>query len=821
MPKLDFTRDEVEGKAGEKKPWTRQREFSEEIDPEDMADTAAVYARAAGEAENSGELAEEATRLGAESGGLDGASLVDDEGRIDETARGLQGNGADMDEVVTRLVQAMNRAIDAESDVQDEIHGPQGLEKKYTDHLQDAVDEWNGWQSALRGAVTEANNSGAISGTVAVAVTHNGKTINADQAESGGGYVYSLPDSLAAEIREKHLDRAVDSAEASYDEISDHIDAYRQRLMEYGSELQGLGYDLAGPLGLWTTEGQAEYAAEKLTEELAKDEPDQQLLAMYTQGLSGIADAIFGDSANPGDPLRDLTAEERAYLDTFFSGVDAEALASLGNTIDGWDEAKRNIANGLTMLTDPEIGGYDPNTEAGRAALPEVVRRFVYDYENGRMWPGDSDTTDPDGFREELQLFNGFGDIMSHGSLRPGDAFAEDIANAALDIQARTGVQQALGIYADEQVANTGSSGLLTTVSRNTEASAALLNDDDFRDEFLGQWWQDSYGAGDLIRAGTSIPEGVGHNDPEARQYVEAAYNLLADAPDNGRYILGQGGPQDGPMALDQRALQRAISDTGLEYMHMLSKGSEDTEFFASTDGREFTDENLHGQDYLYSFELNGDDRRALFSLLNSGDEDVRQDFFAGVGAWEAQTAHDAFLRDGSSGHERQSATFHDIGRVAGTVEYVQRVEPADDSSKLQFSSYGAISTGASVLNTLVDFGKGNAITSAGAYGVTEALRYSLPDGAAEHKQAQWDAVNFGDNAVRRTVAEAAISTNYHGAGFDDDGKKIKLPDPASPNVDQDDVSRATKGIEGDYNGYRDALIEGYDDALYNDATAN
>ena len=816
MPKLDFTRDEVEGKAGEKKPWTRQREFSEEIDPEDMADTAAVYARAAGEAADTGELAEEATRLGADSGALDGATLVDGEGRIDETARGLQGNGEDMDEVVTRLVQAMNRAIDAESDVQDEIHAPGKLETKYTDHLRDAVDEWNGWQSALEGAVTRANDSGAVSGTVAVSVTHDGRTINADQAPSGGGYVYSLPDSLAAEIREKHLGRAADSAKDAYDEITDHIDAYRQRLMEYGTELQALGYDLAGPLGLWTTEGQAEYAAEKLEEELAKEDPDQRLIAMYTQGLSGIVDAIYGDSANPGDPLRDLTAAERAYLDTFFSNVDAETLASLGTKIEGWDETKRNIANGITMLADPELGGYDPATAEGRAALPEIVRRFVYDYQDGRMWPGENDTTDADGFREELQLFNGFGDIMSHGTLEPSEAFAGDLANAALDIQARSGVQQALGIYADEQIPNTGSSGLLTTVSRNTEASAGLLNDDDFRDEFLGQWWQDSTGAADLIRAGTSIPDGMDHNDPQARQYVEAAFNVLADAPDNGRYILGQGGPQDGPMALNHVNLQRAIGDTSLEYMDMLSKGSERSEFNASSDGREFTDENLHGKDYLYSFELNGDDRRALFSLMNSGDEQVRQDFFEGVGAWQEATAYNAFLRDEPGGRPEQSSTFHDIGRVAGTVQYVQKVETADDSSKLQFTSYGAISTGASLANTLIDFGKGNAITSLGAYGITEGLRYTLPDGAAAHKQAQWDAVNFGDNTVRAIVADAAINADYGGAG------DYELPDVASPNVDQDDLRRATLDVEGaSYDHYRDALVEGYNDAVYNDATAN
>src|SRR5687768_17078691 len=102
MPKLSFTNEEVAQAAG-KDPWRRQREFSEELDPDDMAETAATYRQAAAKAGGAGELAEKATEVATRGGHLGGRDIVDGHDRIDHTARGLQGNGEDMDQVVSLL----------------------------------------------------------------------------------------------------------------------------------------------------------------------------------------------------------------------------------------------------------------------------------------------------------------------------------------------------------------------------------------------------------------------------------------------------------------------------------------------------------------------------------------------------------------------------------------------------------------------------------------------------------------------------------------------------------------------------------------------
>ena len=834
MPDFNFTSAQVETKAG-RKPWTRQREFAAEIQPDDMADTAAVYARAAGEASGAGELARHATEVGADAGGLDGASLVDEDGRIDATARGLQGNGQDMDSVVDYLVRSMNRAIQADEEVFDLVLGDGGLEEARTRHITAAVNEWNGWQSALEAAVpaNPLGDSSVLRPIMSIDVSYGGRTLTIAPEQDWSRSVYSLPASLATEIREKHLGNAADDAVTADDEITDAIEAYRNKLAEYGVELGALGYDLSdGPLGLWTTDEMATYAGQRLSEELAKDHPDPEALLRWTEGLDSVARGIYDNPDDPEEAAKDLTPAERAYLQTFLGELDADELARLGHLTEdtaGLDPGQagiqfasvQRVANGINMLTNPEIGGLDPTTEAGRAALPAGVRHFVYeareDFVDGfanaavRRPVGDE-------FKDALRDFNGFGALMSTGSIAPGDGFGTGLASAAVDIQSMTEYQYFDGGH--EDVANTGSSGLLRNVSLNDGLSADLLNDTSFREAALGLHWEDSTGIAEVVRAGTTIPDGVDGNSTAARPYVQAAFNVLDYAAGHNDEILGRGNPNIAEYApLDHSALQDAVGDTMLTYMDMLSKGSAETEFSAPADPNaadRFTDRNLHGRDYLYSFEFDGDDRRSLFSLMNKTDESVRQDFFNGVGAWQEVTAYNAFLRDEPGGRSEQSSTFEDIGRVAGTVQYVQKVEEASDTSKQQFTSYGAIATGASVINTLADAGRVNAVTSIAGFALTEGLRYSLPDGAEERKQAQWDAVNFGDNTVRAIVADAAIKADYHGAS------DYRLPDTSSPNVDQDDLRRATLDVEGAvYDAYRDALVEGYNDAVYNDATAN
>ncbi|TDC62736.1 hypothetical protein [Streptomyces hainanensis] len=833
MPDLTFTRVDVEGEAG-RQPWQRCERFATEIDPDDMADTAASYARAADGARGAGELAARATTLAADAGGLDGDDLVDAEGRIVETADGLQGNGEDLDQVLNHLVRAMNTAIDTRDEVYGLVFEPGGLEEKYQRHVQSAVDEWNAWQGALTDRVAEANRTGTTRGVlgtpVALWVQHGGRDLLVHPTIGSGGPVYHLPDSLPGEVRAKHLRAAADDARAAYDDVTEAIDQYTRRLAESGQLLEGLGLDTTGgPLDLWTSPTVAEVAAQSLAEQLRQHHPDPDLLALYTEGLAQIGD---------GDP-RLLTDAERDYLQRFYENLDIQALSALGQLhsdpddladgpgraaaeerLRGISRAQEAVANGINLLTDPERGGLDPTTEAGRAAVPASVRAFVHDYAEGGVFG--TDYPGPRFVPAELRLFNGFGELMAHATTPPGDAFARDLAEAAVDIQTATSTQyHPMSI---EVVPNTGSSGLLQAAALNTEASAGLLNDADFRDLLLRQEWEDSEGVGALIRSGTTVPEGVDPNDAAAKPYVQAAFNVLANVDDYELFVLV---PERSPQAdignTDHSGLQRAIGDTALRYLNMVSQfpGDAGSQFLEPADpndpaARRFT--SLLGQDHRYGFQLSREDRQGLFELMNGGVDTVRSDFRAGVGEWQALTAYQAF-RAGTG----EAAALEAVGRVAGFVEHadIQAVENGADRSRIETTALTGLTTGAGAVATLA--GASNPVSAGvalGAYGLTAAVRGSLgPAELTPQQLAEIDAIESGDWNVRTLVAHAALAADYGNAQEALDryygGANSVLPRAGSPDVVYGDLMNAVSEVETkSYPGAEERISRGFEDAL-------
>ncbi|MFR9722032.1 hypothetical protein ACL02R_01505 [Streptomyces sp. MS19] len=809
MVSVSFTREDVEKKAGVA-PWKRAREFSDEIDPADMGDTAAVYARAAGEADDAGTLAESATEHAGESGTVDGGTLVDVGGRIDETARGLQGNGQDMDEVVNWLVKSMNLALDTVSEVNGLIDGasgapvghgfmtPKGLDQIYQENHDAAQGELSRDIELINAASRASAQTSAAPGTVAASVTlEGGRTVSFKPTQEG---VDSLAADVARDIREKYLQSVADSAESTYSEMTDAIEDYRSKLTGYGHELQILGYDLSGPLDLWTTEAQAEWAADQLAGELAKDEPDPELIQRYTQGLDGIVDAIFGDSNNPGDPSRPLTEQERAYLERFYGSLDADTLAQLGNKIDGWNGAKVDLANGIGLLTNPDLGGFDVSDPAQRAKLPDIVERFVYDWEDGPFY-GDDNRTDRDEFADEMRAFNGFGDVLGHMTITPDDQFAEDMAHAAVGIQQRASQQLALFGPGGDFVANTGSSGLLSATSLNAEASAGLLNDEDFRTSLLVQTWQDSDGAADLVRAGTIVPDGIDPKSKAAHPFIEAAFNTLVTASQHPDEMLGRQVEIEG-LERNNTALLSSIADVTDTYMDSVAVSSEEAWY---ENGR---------------FNIDRDVRNNLFELLDRADPVVSDQFYRYVAGWEGATAYTAFAGD-KDGNGDNAAAFARLGTIAGAVEHAKHlsdphIPDATAGTRRQASLVVSVSTAAGIANTLGDWGRLGVTVSGGAWGAAEILRHSLPDPTAAEKEAKWNALEFGDTPIRSIVANAAIEADYRGAG------DYKLPNLAEDGVHESDVRQGRLG-SGDprekgyldienakYDGYRDVLTDAY-----------
>ncbi|RKN45586.1 hypothetical protein [Streptomyces hoynatensis] len=643
-----FTKAEVEARAG-KRPWETQRAFSAELDTEHMADIAARYARAAGEAESAGDLAEAATRASAGAGGRNGAPLVDENGRIDETYRGLRRGGTDIDRVVRHIVNGMNLAIDADKKALEHIRW---LDWQYGRHLQAYAAEYEGWNSALETAVAARQDNPAAS-RVPLFVDYGNRSVAAEVSHgTPGTAVYWLPSSLYESIRATHLRNAADDANRACAEIDEEILAYRRRLSAEAAELAELGYELGeGPFTLFATPAMARFAATELRAELGKKTPDIELLELYTQGLASIAGGIYGDPVAGGDADRNLSPAELAYLDAFYGALDHTSLARLGQLtgLAPLTNAKRNVANGVMMMCNPDIGGYSPVLGNRQVDLPDSIGFFVQDYRES--WQGRAFSP---AFLKSVEMFNGFGGLMEEATVASGEEFSKSLAHAAVFSQEQ--------LQEHTNLPNTGASGMLMAAALNRAASVELLSDGGFPGELLGLRWDDSRGVASLVENGTLPPDGLDEDSPEMEKYVHAAYNVLtyaADNPDGIRGILVTGEPSE-----SHSHLERVIGDTIARHQDFISRAGSGSDTTPWDPGERHR---INGTDYRYGFDLSSEDRNSLFSLMSNTPTDIRDNFFQNLSQWEYDTARSAFARGGGIG-----ADLHGIGLIAGTAAHAQ-----------------------------------------------------------------------------------------------------------------------------------------------------
>ncbi|RMI29787.1 TPR repeat region-containing protein [Streptomyces triticirhizae] len=643
---------DVEAKGA--RPWTTQQKFSEELDTESMSDTAAAYARAAAEARNVDALAGRATRISRDAGNLNGAPLVNPDGRFNETHRGLQRGGRDVDSVVRHIIRGMNHAIDAEK----YAHGWVYWTNDKLEHFRDqARKEWAAWDAALRTAVASHRAAGPPSvpgpdGEVVVAV-------------SDGGGAWTLPQRVPDAIREKYLAKAVEKARDSETKIKDAIEHYRHKLMGEAAELAELGYELSeSPFKLVMTPDMARYAASALKEALGKEHPDRHLLERYTAVLRSIAEGVYEDPTRPSRNPRNLTGEELEYLKRFFHGIDAKSLATLGNIPMGGDplrvgnpvNVKQSVANGIMMLLNEDIGGLGPR--GTRPVDPNEVPASIQHFIDGP----------PRGLgRNALIEFNGFGGLMGEATVATDLASSKSLARAALEYEKSAGAGIGLTHSERSSMINRGSSGVLEAVAQNSVASAELLNEREFRRDLMTQGWDVSDGAGALITSGTTIPSGVDPSDPEARRHVEAGRNVLQTAARMKEQVLQTGLPlggaesslNGGVRGRDLDAMHRAIGATAVNYMDMVSTSTPgDTRLLPP-----------RGDD-PWRFQLSMEERSALFEMMNSTSGPVKEEFFGDVAGWQYDTALKNFQE---SRMNTNSSDFTRIGSIQATVAETQR----------------------------------------------------------------------------------------------------------------------------------------------------
>ncbi|GAB2902868.1 hypothetical protein [Streptomyces mayteni] len=580
MPDLAFTREDVQATAG-RRPWDRRREFTAEIDPDDMADTAAAYARAAEEGATAANIAERATQVAAESGELDGESLVDGQGRIRDTQQDLRPE--ELEGVTNVLVRAMNEAVVAEEVVSHVIDGGQppvgagelvggpaarrpgkGLDDRYLDHLRAATTEWNGWVDAL-GTAVYRTRTWEYDTPPTVNVRYDGRWRQVPPSTGADGVPTYSPDHLAPEIRERHLRAAADDAVTAADDIEGAIDSYRSHLTELATELSTRGYDLSeGPLHLFVNDDMAAWSADQLRELLAnagENGPDRELLMRYLSGVEGVVLGVYDDEyADHPAPARRLTEAELSYLETFYDRLTPETLAAIGRAnwttgattdaessyLTNWgNAAMRFTSDGLLMLLNPDVGGHDPVRDPG--AVPDALGPYVYDH--AARLRGAS--------LERVAEFSSFGDLMGQSRVAGGRAFSEDLARAAVAIEPLT---SDVRHEVSENPVNTGTRDLLDVAGRRPEAAAALVADPDFTRSLMNNHYAQPYDisgtewdggrewkAVDLVERATTPPAGVDPASERGRAHADAAYAYLSylDSPD------ASGRNNDGSLTLD------------------------------------------------------------------------------------------------------------------------------------------------------------------------------------------------------------------------------------------------------------------------------
>ncbi|MGP3967360.1 hypothetical protein [Streptomyces sp. 6N223] len=783
-----YTREDVV-QAAPVDPWQRQEQFSNALDVEEMEQAAATYRQAAVEAANTGELAQKADEVSSRAAALGDKPLADPAPRIEHTDLGMQGNGKGMDETANVLIQAMTLAIDKDAAVKNEITGLHGaLGRRH----QEALTELYGWDRALQAEINARREGGVtrFPGLPTLKIHYGDLSWDVPPSPTGG---YQLPQNLADDIRRRHLEDLVKDATATDGEIADEINQYRRTLGERGLELMREGYDLAdGPLNdLWTGSEVAEIDARMLREELAKPEADRRadLLDLYTQGLQGIRVSVENP---PGGALGQLDDDDITYLKTFYSGIDQNMALGFA---DQTGVSRTNIANGYNMLTNPAIGGIDP-AAAPDPNVPDPlqgIRSLLYE---------SPDTSA--GLEADMGRFNAFGDLMGSATVMPGHELARDLTRAAISGQELSATQHQVSdpsVLVDP-ITNTGSSGLLHDVSLNGAASNGILNDLPLRDELLGTQWDNSAGVADVVRSGTTIPQDIldgplGHNDPAARPFVEAGYNVLdyaAANPDNINATYGSGYAKHGD-------LEAAVGDTALRYMDMIAYESQHPGMIPGENP------NIFGERYAHAFGLTDVQRQDVFTVMANADEPIQQEFFKRVHEWEAGVADSAFQR---SGNVQQLGTeFESLGRVAGAVEYAQNQAGIRTDETAQASTLAGVNNGAAAIGAAVE-GLGRQLPILGtAVTIAEAARYGFADQNALAETARLDGLYYGDWAVRTLVADAAAN---HGFGATPDNPQgAAITAPLRPTtLRPEDMAGWAGNTEGSYADYARKLQEGY-----------
>lgn len=679
--KVSFTVDDV--KAEQDNPWAEREDFHEEIDLEEIGASVIGFQEAAASASHGWELADRGSEATAEAGTLDSQTLIDAAEQSEETYQDLQGAGEGMSDAASLVAWAASLAFDTLEETDEEVAD---LEEQIVTESDAAVSGYNthvgivnsvfGAPSSVETGEGPVRQDGPVSQLAQVPTRYDGTyQDNAYYIVRNGSH---LSGNLYQVVHDWHFDRAVEATEESAGAVDRMITDYRADLTDLAMEFEqypGLEISDTG-LGVWFTEQMAEYHAEKIAEaaDILADDPDNTeaiaLLNNSTSVLANLAEHIFYELELPRDGAE--LGAGRDYLEVLYDNLTVEQLAALGHLEDPRAHvAKQNLGNGMLMLLNPDIGGYD---SSDRSNIPESVRTILFDTEiGGENAPGFDSPVGYDPVTGQLVVsgmyeYDGLAELFAHSTVMPGTSFAADLGESALSMQQKVNAYLAEGIFEDthpmgrageEAFATTpdgdripliadgilphqhpvdvGASNMLDVTARSVDGSQQLLLDEENLRLLIGMDWQ-GYDDGAVAVLETAT-ERVQSTEANARQAAEIAQNtMLMVGNEDERATWREMVPKDS-------AMNAALLGVAAEYIDALSGSPTANMEGVSTDS-------LGDGQFAGSFSLGGRMNGDLGFL----------DF---VGTVDADATDEDFLTDPDFAILREAADQFMAGRLA------------------------------------------------------------------------------------------------------------------------------------------------------------
>ncbi|WP_354596475.1 hypothetical protein R1Y80_04700 [Streptomyces sp. JL1001] len=779
-------------------PYELRTEFKNDTDPEAVDALSSIFKNGAEEAAESGSVSQYASEL-EEGAGTRGTHAIYEDG-----AAHLEQTYDDLGEAGLRTVSATLGEIKDEMEatrtyVDDSIVGEMGLEYWREWYTGRANEEIESLEEDLTGLDPDA--------------TYRWSGHDEEIATKVEDFPRARVRSV---IENSYTEQAGKYGADVYDRMTDELDDYYGFLSNRENRLAEDGYDTGStPLDLWYSEGRAEYEGEQLALELQRESPDPAAVARYTQGLEDAMDGALDENGEIAADPEQLTDEQLAYLTGFYDSLGSEGLAALGElesdphrdgpaAVEAVETAQRAAANGVNVMTNPELGGLDTHQPSHFDRLPEPIAALVRN-------PQDIVNKPPEEQVEHYRLFGGFGDLMGHATARAGTGFSQDLAYAALWTE--TGFDLVRDQAGFGHLEMSGASAALRSVALNDIAAAALINDDYFREHMLSTSWEDPAAAGDLIRSATLPAEG---EDPRGDQR-RAAFHLLTTVAQGQDVLSVLADPEGNAYGAATADMQAAIKDVSLGYLDYLSEvsgrqsgdNSQTHSYFDASEGNQFR--------------LSADDRHELFMYLGKSEQSVLNQWETGLETYYSVRAAEAF-GEGASEADRQRI-LGNLGALDGAVsgaydQIVVDVKHDEDKAEEQREKQKlAAATAITGVGAAVVTG-GAATTSwglaAAGVGTAGSLVQNNPEAPELAADLNYNSAVIGDWSLRRTVAEAAIEAGYGSEELADyyNGQSVDQVDsagnPVMVGLDHSNLHDALDTVEATYTDSAGKLDEAF-----------